>query len=119
MLKRNLRLLLACSCVFLASCAGAPPDVPVCVEINLSRGYCTKIMSGKSFDVDDDQKFSGQTWWEMRATMIQMPATTWRELKKWIIKSCKNNSQCDSKLANWERTVNTIDKSVSDRSASE
>lgn len=44
--------------------------------------------------------------------MIQMPASTWRELKKWIIKTCKNNDQCESSVSNWERTVNSIDEQV-------
>ena len=78
----------------------------------MTRGYCEKTMSGKDFEVNDTQKLNGKTWWELRPTMIQMPATTWKSFKAWINKICKNNDQCDDAVANWERTVNTIDSAV-------
>jgi hypothetical protein len=70
------------------------------------------MMSGKSFEISEKTPYQKLTWWEMRPHMIQMPASTWRELKKWIIKTCKNNDQCESSVSNWERTVNSIDEQV-------
>lgn len=95
--------------LLLNSCAGLPPDEPLCVEITMTRGYCVKTMSGDTFVVDEVNLLEGKTWWDMRPTMIQMPASTWAKFKIWINKICKNNSQCDSAVANWQRTVNTID----------
>ena len=114
MLKNILSLLSLISFVFLLSaCAGLPPDKPLCTELSLDRGYCVKMMSGESFEVSDTKPYQGKTWWEMRPTMIRMPLETWVDLKKWIIKICKNNSQCDSAVSNWERTVNKIDEAIS------
>lgn len=76
----------------------------------MTRGYCVRTMSGEDFEVNETSLYDGKTWWELRPTMIQMPAKTWSELKKWIIKICKNNSQCDASVANWERTVHKIDE---------
>lgn len=112
MLKKILNLSLVSSFVLLANCAGLPPDEPLCKELTLSRGYCVTTMTGKGFDVDDTHLLDGKTWWEHRPTMIQMPAKTWREFKKWIIKICKNNSQCDDTVAGWDRTVERIDSVV-------
>lgn len=112
MLKKSLKMLSVLSFVLLASCAGNPPDEPLCTELTVSRGYCVRMISGEGFEVDDERLYDGKTWWELRPTMIQMPAKTWAELKKWIIKICKNNNQCDDAVANWERTVDRIDNVV-------
>lgn len=112
MLKKISKLLSVISLTLLANCAGLPPDEPLCTEITMSRGYCVRMMSGEGFEISDEKLYEGKTWWELRPTMIQMPAKTWKELKKWIIKICKNNSQCDSAVADWERTVHKIDQVV-------
>jgi len=81
----------------------------------MERAYCVQIMTGKAYEVNETRKLDGKTWWEGRPSVISMPATSWRELKKWIIKICKNNQACDSQVASWERTVQTIDEKVSER----
>ena len=115
MLKLILSVLLLSSFLSLISCAGLPPDEPLCTEINPERAYCVRMMSGKQFEISETKKFNGQTWWELKPTVISMPASTWRELKKWIIKICKNNSQCDDAVAGWDRTVKIIDDQVSSK----
>lgn len=109
-MKRILRALSAISfALLLEACAGLPPDKPLCTELTPTRAYCVNTMSGADFEVNEVQKLDGKTWWEMRPTNIQMPSQTWKAFKVWINKICKNNSQCDSAVANWERTVNKID----------
>lgn len=103
--------------LFFGGCAGLPPDEPLCTEITHERGYCVRMMSGKDFEINETEKFKGMTWWEMRPYMIQMPPQTWKELKTWIIKICKNNSQCDDAVSSWERTVEKIDKQAQIKSA--
>lgn len=106
--KKSLLGLLLC---VLSGCAGMPEDRPICTEVSPVEGFCVRIISGKSFTVNESQKYEGKTWWEMRPAMILMPASTWASLKAWIIKTCKNNQQCD-KLASWQRTVEIIDTQV-------
>jgi hypothetical protein len=111
-LKKISKLSLLLSLSFVTSCAGLPPDEPLCTEITIARGFCVRMMSGQTFEVNDDVKLNGKTWWDMKPTMVYMPASTWAALKKWIIKTCKNNSQCDSAVASWDRTVEIIDDNV-------
>lgn len=112
MLKLILKTSFVLSLFLLTSCVTVPPDEPICTEITMTRGYCVKIMSGQEFEVNEDNKLNGKTWWEMRPAMIQMPASTWAALKAWIIKSCKGNDKCEKAVANWERTVKIIDDRV-------
>lgn len=90
-----------------------PPDEPICTEVNPSKGFCVKIMSGEQFVISDSVPYKGKTWWEVRPSLVMMPVQTWAELKKWIIKICKNNSQCNQ-VAHWERSVNVIDERLAD-----
>lgn len=95
----------------LINCALAPPDTPVCTELDMSRGWCTYTISGKEFFVDDENLFEGKTWWDMRPTMLQIPAQSWVEIKTFIIKTCKKH-KCSKEISSWERTVGTIDKQI-------
>ena len=112
MLKKILNLSLLLSLCFVTSCAGLPPDEPLCTEITVERGFCVRMMSGHTFEVNEHMKLNGKTWWEMKPSMVYMPASTWAALKKWIIKTCKNNSQCDGADASWDRTVEIIEDKV-------
>lgn len=115
MLKKNLKKLLLTLSFLLISCATPPPDKPLCVELNINTGNCVHIMSGKRFTVDEENKYEGKTWWEMRPAMIQMPADTWKSLKAWIIKICKQSNQCGEQVPSWDRTVNIIDSQLSEK----
>lgn len=110
MLKKIFGISLSLSLsLLLSSCATKPPDVPVCVEFTPSRGRCVKIISGEQFDVNEDQKFEGKTWWEYRPAMLQMPASSWAKIKAYIIKTCKKYGQCQKEVSSWDRTVEYID----------
>lgn len=100
--------------ILVSGCAVAPPDVPLCVEINLSKGWCTSTISNKEYFVDDEHPFVDdkgvkKTWWEIRPSMIRMPRQSWESIKAFIIKVCKKNNQC-SEITNWERTVESVDQ---------
>ena len=109
----NLRIKLALIGVFiLASCATAPPDIPVCVEIHLAKGYCVNTISATEFTVDDKNKLDGLSWWDARPTMLMIPAKSWAKLKTYIITQCKRTGQCDKEISSWERTINSVDKAL-------
>tara|TARA_Y100000310_G_scaffold243676_1_gene248250 strand:- start:21813 stop:22040 length:228 start_codon:yes stop_codon:yes gene_type:complete len=70
-------------------------------------------MSSKEFEISDHQTWEGETWWELRPKMIQMPVKSWAAIKSFIIKICKKSNKCSgSSITNWERTVNTIDQKI-------
>jgi hypothetical protein len=70
-------------------------------------------MSNKEYMIDDEHPLDGQTWWDLRPTMIYMPANSWVEMKSFIIKICRKTKQCDGRnITDWERTVNLIDEKV-------
>lgn len=107
------KLLLLSSFALLASCAGLPPDEPMCTEINMTEGFCVHWISGKSFTINEDKKYNGKTWWELRPTMILVPSSSYKNIKPWIIKVCKKHEkQCQQEVSSWERTLNIIDTNL-------
>ena len=89
-----------------------PPDKPICVETEVYEGHCTNIISGTRFIVDETHKYEGKTWFEQRHYMLMMPASTWAELKAYIVKACKKYGNCQSEVSDWSKTVNVIDEQL-------
>ena len=112
MLKKFLLIVFLFSLSSLLSCASKPPDVPLCVEIHPEKGKCIKVMSGETFVVDETHKFEGKTWWEIRPAMVQMPASTWVAFKAYIIKMCKKTNMCGKEVPSWDRSLETVDKTL-------
>lgn len=96
----------------LAGCATVP-DVPVCVEMSPVKGFCTNTVSDKDYEIDEQHpvKLPGdekaKTWWERRPYMLLIPATSWAELKAYIIKQCKR-TDCDQYIKSWDRKLNAL-----------
>lgn len=90
------------------SCASVP-DVPVCYEVNMATGFCTYTISDKDFYITDEIKYDGKTWFDMRPELVMLPASSYAELKSYIIKSCKNNKACKDNIGSWERKLNALD----------
>lgn len=88
----------------LSGCASIP-DVPLCAEISLSKGVCTYTVSGKTFIIDDDNPFEGQTWFDMRIKTLSVPAKSWAKLKAFLIKQCKKSNKCDVDISSWDREL--------------
>lgn len=100
----------------LTACATKPPDITACVEMSISRGECVRVVSGQRIRVDEDHKLNGKTWWEMRPTNIILPLESWIDLKKFIIKTCKNNkNMCDKEISSWDRSIQHIDDSLTEK----
>lgn len=97
---------------FLTSCAHVP-DVPICVEINSTKGFCTDTISDVDYDIDEQHPvaFEGEekplTWWQRRPFMILVPASSWKALKTYIIQQCKR-SNCDQYVQSWDRKLNEL-----------
>lgn len=116
MLPKNffLKSLLPLLLLSLNSCSSVP-NVPVCVEINLTKARCVKIISGEQFVIDEDHKFEGRDWWSMRPTVVQVPASSWVEIKKFIIKICKKTNRCEKEIASWDRSIQSIDDNLANK----
>lgn len=90
------------------SCA-TPPDIPVCTRLSAERGFCTYTISDKEFFVDGEHKFENQSWKEIEASSVMMPASSYAKVKAYILKMCKKSGQCKD-LASWERKSATLEK---------
>ena len=98
--------------LLLNGCATTPPDVPICTELSMTRGFCTNTISDKSFFIDEENKLDGKTWWELRPTMIQVPIPSWVKIKTFILKVCKEKDNCGDGISNWERRVFELDEKI-------
>jgi hypothetical protein len=91
------------------------PDEPICVELSLDEGYCIYTLSDREFKINETHKHSfngskSKTWWELRPTMLHLPAESWAEIKKFIINICKDTKKCSEYVHSWDRTIEKIDK---------
>ena len=109
-MKKNFRKLFGCLAVLLLEGCASVPDVPVCSQINPSKGYCVYTISEKDFIWDDEHKFEDKTFWEARPYFVYVPAKSWAEIKKFIIKTCKQHKDCQKDIATWDRKLKKIDE---------
>ena len=116
-------LLLSLSLSFsLSACTLKVPDVPLCTELNITKGFCTSTVSDKDITIDEKHPYSfdgskPQTWFEMRTSLISFPASSWAELKKFILKACKLTGKCDEMVASWDRKLQKLDEMTTDKSS--
>lgn len=110
MQKQNLFILLSVLQSLLLSGCTSVPDVPVCAEIELNRGFCTFTVRDEDFFIDDQNKFEGKTWWEMRPLMMRVPPSSYAKVKAAFIKQCKKHKDCDKDIAKWERKFEAVEK---------
>lgn len=106
--------LLTSSLVLNLSCATVP-DVPACVKVSPGKGYCRTIISGKRQLVTDTELISAPdgkkyTWFDLEPRSVILPFWAWKEMKTFIIQSCKENEMggC-SEIKDWQRSVDDID----------
>lgn len=74
----------------------------------MDHGTCVYTMTGKIIEVDEANKFEEKTWYEQRNEMLRMPVSSWVEIKKFIIKTCKKYN-CNKDVASWDRTIESVD----------
>jgi hypothetical protein len=111
-LSSQISLAAAFTLAVLTSCAHVP-DVPVCVEINQVKGFCTNTISDHDFTIDEQHPaaFDGgkpQTWWDMRPYMVLVPMSSWKAFKEYIIQQCKRTN-CDQYIQSWDRKIQELD----------
>lgn len=90
------------------------PDVPICTEINFSKGACAWTVSEKEQIVTDETPIlidkKKYTWWELRGKTLQVPVSSWVKIKEFILKTCeKYPDQC---VSNVQKKINYLDESM-------
>lgn len=98
--------------IILSGCSVTVPAVPLCAELSPTSGYCINTLTSEEFRVDEEHPYQGQTWWQMRPTMVHLPAQSWAKLKTFIIQVCAKTKKCNENLGSWDRTVKGIDEMV-------
>ncbi len=98
--------------LLLSGCASVP-DVLICTELNMNKGWCTRTISNEEFFVDDTHPYAfdgkkKQTWWELRPYMVLVPIASWAEIKSYVIKTCKR-SNCNEYVKSWDRKITELD----------
>ena len=83
------------------------PDVPLCAEVSMSKGVCTYTASGKIVEVTDERPLNGQTWFDIRAKTLAVPASSWAQVKAWMIKQCKKTNKCSVDISSWDRNLDS------------
>lgn len=103
--KSFLSLLLS---ITIVSCASVP-DVVGCRRRSPTEGFCTWTITDRDMIVNDQNKLNGKTWLDLVIEGVYIPADSWKEIKKYIIKQCKKNSNCAENISTWERKLNSLD----------
>lgn len=128
MQKKLSKMLFVISSFCLLSCTSVP-NFRGCLEREMTKGYCCSAVSGRCQDVDDTHPLLGEdgkpiinketgkpwTWWELRPFLVSIPFFDYAELKKYLIVNCKNNRQCDDRIASWDRTIQNMDEAIKER----
>lgn len=104
MLKRYLWILFLG--LSLSGCSSIP-NVPICAEVNISKGLCTFTVSGKTIVIDDENTYEGQTWFDLRVKALTVPASSWAKIKAFLVKQCKKTNQCDVDIDSWDRNLDS------------
>ena len=92
---------------FLSGC-NEPPNVFICIELDVNKAYCSYTVKGDSYYWDDTNKLNGETYWESKTHLLRVPIESWGEIKKYIVKNCKkygNCSEAESLIGNVDRNL--------------
>lgn len=110
-------LIIALTTFCFSRCATVP-DVAICTEINMTKGWCTKTVSNEEFFIDDEHPYAFEegakpmTWWEIRPFMVLAPIPSWKEIKVYIIDTCKQNNNCSTYISGWDRKIKDFDSTL-------
>lgn len=88
------------------------PDDPVLVEISPRKAFAVWTVTDKSQYVDDFNLLDGKTYWDLRPTLVLLPPKTWKDIKVFIIDSCKMLDTCQKDIAKWQKKIDSIDEQL-------
>lgn len=93
--KNSLKLLGSLLALSLSFGCASVPNVPLCVElVENEQGFCKNTIDANEIIVDNNQSLlNGKTWLEVKTGSLLMPATSWAEIKSYILKQCKKKQE--------------------------
>lgn len=111
---KNVKSFMAIIIVLIFSSCTSVPDVPVCVSLNMSSGFCVTTITNKKMEINDKSLFTDEdgnkyTWFDLYPQMIMLPIQSWKSIKKYIIKQCKKSNQCSSNIDSWDRNMTALE----------
>jgi len=98
---RNLLILTLCSCASI-------PNTWVCRARSANEGFCTKTLSNEDKIVTDTNLLNGKTWIDLKIESVYVPAESWAEIKKYIIKQCKKRQDCQADVGVWSNKIDSV-----------
>ena len=94
MRKLSMTLLIFLSALILSSCAQVP-NIPICYELDVDRAHCAYTLDqSMNFEWNETNLYLGKTYWEAKPTLLQLPPSSWAEIKAFIVKICKKQGNC-------------------------
>jgi hypothetical protein len=67
------------------------PDIPVCIEVNSTKGYCVYTLKDENYFLSDKE------WENNKSNSVLISLESWGEIKKFILKICEQNQSCINK----------------------
>lgn len=108
--KNSLNLII--SLVFVA-CSTMPPDVPVVTKIGPNLCYYVYTISDKKGEIDDEHPLIIEgvpySCYDLILEGLIFPVYSYKELKKYIQKSCKETKKCGA-VGDWDDRTDIIIK---------
>lgn len=65
-------------------------------------------ISNKDMIVSDESLLNGKTWIDLKIESVYVPADSWAELKKYIIKQCKKHNDCEHDIGSWSAKIDSV-----------
>lgn len=70
--------------------------------------------------IDDTHLFPSEdgkllSWYDLKIGMILMPLETFKAVKKYIVKQCKKNHDCQEGLDSWDRSMTTLETKATEK----
>lgn len=99
---------LSFSLILLLSGCASVPNFYGCRQRTVNSGFCTWSLKGDDFIIDDTHLYNGKTWIDMKIESVYLPAESYSQIKEYILKSCKQNNNCNQNISNWDTKLNSI-----------
>ena len=104
-LKSYLPLML----LFLFASCSSVPDVPILTRIDFNKCAYAYTISDKSGVIDDVNLLNGKTCLDYVNEGLIVPVDSWMDLKKFIVKKCRQTPKYCEGVGDWNNKINIMD----------
>lgn len=104
----NKMFLMLSTLLFLLSSCASIPDIPILTRIDVNRCAYAYTISDKKGIIDDVNLLNGKTCLDYVNDGLIVPVESWVELKKFIIKKCRESkNRCDG-AGDWSAKIEVL-----------